>query len=95
MALADNFPDQLKAGLALYEGDAYLRTSVPAYRPTLSPDGHGGSTTSLGASFSDVVCDPTSQDAGQMLVFDDSDKASALQLRVGDIVRIQHSQFQA
>ena len=93
MTPADNFPEQLKTGMALYDGDAHLRTSVAAFRPTLSPDGHGGSTTSLGTSFSDVVCDPVSQEYGQTLIYQDEDSAADLQLRVGDIVRIQHSQF--
>lgn len=83
-------PDQLAAGLAVYKGNAWQRETVSFFRPSLSPDGAGGSTVTVPVTATGTVAaDPIIQQGIQTMLIDGDDTS----LRVGDLVQIQHSQF--
>ena len=89
--MSGDIADQLTAALAPYEGPAWLRTSVEVFRPVSSPDGHGGSAVTVGATATlTVAADPVAQQSGQVLIV-----RKDAEVRVGDLIQIEHSQFRS
>jgi len=81
--------DMLSDAVSVHAPGAWQRTTVSIFRPTFTPDGQGGSTATVASAPTlTVAADPVSQESGQTLLVDEN-----AAVRVGDMVKIQRSQF--
>jgi len=89
--MTDTIADQIAAGIETYDDDAWLRETVEFFRPVISPDDNGGSTITVPViATGTVMADPIHQDGRQTMLVKNED---ATLIRVGDLVRLEHSQF--